>query len=72
MATKNPKLASGYYDRAILFQVFYHPDFTVGTGVSPVQPFLGSWAFTTDRGISPRPEDLFYYFQYKERTNKVK
>jgi len=22
--------------------IFFHPDFTVGTGISPVQPF-GSW-----------------------------
>jgi hypothetical protein len=36
---------------------FFHPDFTVGTGITPVQLALADYHRRS--GIAPCPEDLF-------------
>jgi hypothetical protein len=37
--------------------IFFHPDYTVGLGVSPNQP-LWLAGYTAGQGFSPRPEDF--------------
>ncbi len=48
--------------------IFFHPDFTVGTGITPVQPAMNHCEvvdFHHRSGISPCPEDESYlYFCY--------
>ncbi len=40
-----------------------YPDFTVGTGVTPVQPIeISSWTLTTGRELHPAPEDESIFF----------
>ncbi|OJG87474.1 hypothetical protein RV16_GL000621 [Enterococcus saccharolyticus] len=36
-----------------------YPDYTVGIGISPIQPLIksGSWTITTGRELHPAPED---------------
>jgi hypothetical protein len=44
--------------------VFFHPDCTVGIGISPILSIKkDSRAVTADRGISPHPEDLYQIYQ---------
>lgn len=48
-----------------LINIFYHPDFTVGTGISPVQSRFylktGVADFTAGREFHPAPKYLFYF-----------
>jgi hypothetical protein len=38
--------------------IFFHPDFTVGIGITPIQPVKARGLYRR-LGISPDPEDLF-------------
>ena len=38
--------------------IFFHPDYTVGTGISPVQLALAD--FTAGRESHPAPKTVFY------------
>jgi hypothetical protein len=38
--------------------IFFHPDFTVGIGIAPIQPVKARGLYRR-LGISPDPEDLF-------------
>ena len=44
--------------------VFSHPDFTVGTGISPVQPLIRDkrvMDFTIGRDLHPTPKTFRFY-----------
>jgi hypothetical protein len=49
---------------------FFHPDFTVGTGISPVQSFCyeGVADFTADREFHPAPKKIVSVFNCKDTT----
>ena len=53
-------------DSSSVIAIFSHPDFTVGTGFSPVQPAFGRVADCVTKvthrryGISPNPEDKLW------------
>ncbi len=49
--------------------VFYHPDFTVGTGITPVHAHLSSRALTASRRNSRRPEVRDYYRWSETKRN---
>ena len=56
----------GHMTTTIQRSIFFHPDYTVGSGISPNQPCWtcaeqGSRTVTAGQGISPCPEDLFYF-----------
>lgn len=45
--------------------IFFIPDYTVGTGITPVQQSAASLVdFTTGRDLHPAPEDESYYILY--------
>ena len=39
--------------------IFFHPDYTVGTGITPVHAALAARGLYRRWGISPRPEDKY-------------
>jgi hypothetical protein len=39
--------------RDFLAHIFFHPDYTVGSGIAPDQPLYGSWAMTTGGDLHP-------------------
>jgi len=44
--------------------IFYHPDYTVGIGISPIQPF-GSQTITAGREFHPALKILLYHYTTK-------
>ena len=42
---------------------FYHPDYTVGIGIAPIQP-KGSQTITAGLGIAPYPENKSLWIEY--------
>jgi hypothetical protein len=49
---------------------FFHPDFTVGTGISPVQSFCYERVadYTADREFHPAPKKIVSVFNCKDTT----
>jgi len=49
---------------------FFHPDFTVGTGISPVQSLCkeGVADYTADREFHPAPKKIVSVFNCKDTT----
>jgi hypothetical protein len=45
--------------------IFFHPDFTVGTGVTPVRLHTAGRGLYRQWGIAPRPEDLLLNFSQR-------
>ena len=44
---------------------FYHPDYTVGIGIAPIQP-KGSQTITAGLGIAPYPENKSLRIKYPQ------
>lgn len=52
--------------------VFSHPDFTVGTGITPVQPLIKEGHGLYHRsGITPYPKDISFLLESQYSTEKI-
>lgn len=60
---KPEKISQGKYMHQKNCSIFSHPDFTVGTGISPVHA-LGARGLYRRYGISPNPEDLLFNLSF--------
>jgi hypothetical protein len=58
---KAPQKNYGAYDIHISI-VFYHPDFTVGSGITPLRLALAD--FTAGRDFHPAPKTIYIRFDY--------
>jgi hypothetical protein len=52
---KKAQKKSGQDRRKIVYLFFFHPDYTVGFGISPNQSKKLSWTITTGRELLPHP-----------------
>jgi hypothetical protein len=51
-----------------VFSIFYHPDFTVGAGITPAHAF--ACGLYHRYGISPIPKDKIY-IEFKEKISSA-
>jgi hypothetical protein len=57
IAFQGVRIKKEHYKNAI--HAFSHPDYTVGTGITPVHAALAARGLYRRWGISPRPEDKY-------------
>ena len=58
---KKAQKKSGQDRRKIVYLFFFHPDYTVGFGISPNQLLSAGRGLYRRWGISPRPEERYLF-----------